>query len=290
MKILIVGASGQVGKTLFLKFKSLGHDVIGTKVRSSGDLASLDIRDASSVKMLVSKLKPECVVLAAALTNVDYCEENKDEAKETNVDGTRNVVEACRGIGAKLVFMSTDYVFDGKDGPYSEDAKPNPISYYAKTKLDGENMVKTLPNYLIVRTTWVFDYGGGDRNFAARVISELRKGNVFKVPTDQVANPTLASNLADVVAELVVNGKSGIYNVSGTTRVSKYEFALKIAEKLGLDKHLIKGIETVSLVQKAKRPLNAGLKTFKVQADVSTKLLNLDEMLDILKKKVENNE
>ncbi len=291
MKILVIGASGQVGKNLMRRFGEQGHEVIGTKSKSNNfGLLPLDITNNASVIELVEKINPECVVLSAALTNVDYCEEYKDEAERINVDGTRNVVEACRKAGAKLVLISTDYIFDGKNGPYDENATPNPVSFYGKTKLEGEKLVKTLPDYIIVRTTWVFDYGFDDRNFAARLISELRQGHQFKVPTDQIATPMLASNLAEVVAELVVKGKNGVYNVAGTTRLNKYEFALKIAEKLNLDKSLIIGVETASLGQKAKRPLNAGLKTFKVQAEVSIKLLDLDEALEILKSRVEKRE
>ena len=292
MKILVIGASGQVGKNLFMKLKEKGHIVYGTKNNSTeaGDLMGLDIKNSVATKNIITKINPDCVVLAAAMTNVDYCEDHKETAVETNVLGTNNVVKACREVSAKLVFLSTEYIFDGVSGPYKEDAKSNPVSVYGSTKLEGEKLVESLSNYLIVRTTWVFDYGVDDRNFAVRLMTELKKGNTFKVPNDQYSTPTLASNLADVLIELLDKNKKGVYNIAGTTLLSKYDFAVKIADKLGLNKNLIQGIDTKSLGQKAKRPMRAGLDTSKVRKEISGNLLSLDEALDVLKRKVETHE
>lgn len=284
--ILIIGATGLVGGALYETFKNSKFNVNGTyfKEQKNG-LYQLDIRKRKDVEKLFDKLKPDVTILTAALTNVDYCEDYQEEAWEMNVNGTKNVVEVCEEFKSKIVFISTDYVFNGKNGPYKEDDKHGPISFYGKTKLEGENLVKKLDEYIIVRTTWVYDYGFDTKNFIVRLISSLQKCQNFHVPVDQYATPTLATNLAELIKELVMKEKKGTYNITGLDFLSKYEFALKVAEKLGFDKSLIKGVDTKSLAQKAKRPMHAGLMTEKIKKELVLKPLSLNDSLEILKQK-----
>jgi dTDP-4-dehydrorhamnose reductase len=232
-------------------------------------------------------MQPDVIIHTAALTNVDYCENHQKEAWKINVEGTKNIVEKCMEINAKLVYISSDYIFDGNSGPYKEDANPNPINFYGATKLEGEKLVSSLPHYLIIRTTWVFDCNFDEKNFAIRLVNNLKNGLQVKVPNDQFGNPTLARNLADAIIELISKNKNGIYNIVGLNRLSRYEFALKLANTFGFDKKLILGVTTEQLSQIAKRPKLAGLIPDKVQKELkNTKLLSLDEAIEIFKEDV----
>jgi dTDP-4-dehydrorhamnose reductase len=289
MKVLITGASGLVGYALFQSSKKSNLETIGTYFgrKINREFFQLDINDKDQLDKLIRKVMPEVIVHTVALTNVDFCENHRKEAWKINVEGTRNIVEKCLERGAKPVYISTDYVFDGNSGPYREDANTNPINYYGVTKLEGEKIVSSLSEYLIIRTTWVFDCNFDEKNFAIRLVNSLKDGKLIKVPNDQFGNPTLARNLADAIIELILKNRSGIYNIVGLTRLSRYEFALKLANAFGFDKNLIFSVTTEQLSQIAKRPKLAGLIPDKVQKELkNTKLLSLDEAIEIFKEEV----
>jgi len=253
------------------------------RTRLKDRLEHLDMRDQQATVDFLSRVKPNIVVQTAAQPNVDYCEDHREEAWRTNVLGTENVAKACEQVGAKHVFISTDYVFDGKAGPYSEDDPVNPINFYAVTKVEGEKRVQSLGNYLIIRTGVVFDADPDSKNFALRVVNELTAGRTMLVPIDQYGNPTLASNLASCVIELSTEDKVGVYNVAGRSIMSRFDFALRICEAFNLDRRLIRPITSEELRQKAKRPKKLGLKTDKAARELSTQLLEVDEALNRFK-------
>ena len=276
-KILLIGVSGQVGRALYDKLNA-DYEVFGTYWRRPVPFGRhLNIAEKIEVENLFAEIKPNIVVLCGALTNVELCETDQALAELINITGTRNVVEEVRKYKSKAIFFSTDYIFDGKNGPYSEDSPPNPISCYGETKLSGEELVRTLPSHLIIRTTGVFSFEEKGQNFAMQVIKNCLSNKEMRVPDDQIANPILAENLADCVAELIE--KEGVYNISGKTLLSRYDFALIIAKVFLLDKNLIIPVPTSSLNQKARRPLNGGLKIDKIEADLATKLLSVEEGL-----------
>ncbi|MBU1262264.1 lipopolysaccharide biosynthesis protein RfbH [bacterium] len=276
-KILLIGISGQVGRALYDRL-ILEYEVCGTYWKKALPFGKqLNITEKSEVERSFAEIQPDIVVLCGALTNVELCEEDTALAELINITGTRNVVNEARKHNSKLIFFSTDYIFDGKDGPYLEDAVPNPISYYGKTKLVGENLVKTLPSHLIIRTTGVFSFDEGGQNFAMQVIRYGIEGKQMKVADDQIANPILAENLACCVVELIE--KEGVYNISGKTLLSRYDFALSVAECFLFEKNLIIPVLTSSLNQKAERPLNGGLKIDKAESELSTKILSVGEGL-----------
>ncbi len=282
-KVLIIGASGQVGKALMKKLLK-NFDVIGTYYSNQENgllysLLHLNISDRDEVKAIFNKIKPDVVILTSALTNVDYCEEHKNIAEEINILGTRNVVEECKKINAKLVFLSTEYVFDGKNGPYTEKDKENPINVYGKTKLIGENIVKELENYTIIRTVTVYNLGYDKKNFLNQLILNLKANKETKVPSDQISTPTNADNLAEAITLLIIKDKRGIYNVVGSERISRYEFAVKAAKIFNLNADLIKPVKTSFLNQKAKRPLNAGLKIDKLNNGTGISMYDAEQGL-----------
>jgi dTDP-4-dehydrorhamnose reductase len=287
MKFLIIGASGMVGNAFMSELRKAELSHVGTYLsRQKRDLLHLDMTDANATALFLSEVKPDVVIQAAAQPNVDYCEDHREEAWRTNVVGTQNVASACKRTGAKHVFISTDYVFDGTAGPYTEADPVSPINYYAVTKVEGEKQVRTVDNHLIVRTGVVFDADPDSKNFALRVVNELSHGRDLRVPIDQIGNPTLAGNLAACVIELCRNDKTGIYNVAGRSIVSRYDFALKICETFGLDRALIRAVTSDELQQKAKRPKKLGLIIDKAASELSTELLDLDKSLKLFRDKL----
>lgn len=266
MKILIIGAEGQVGHFLA---RELGdrHKVSGTSLLGVASWPRLDIRDPAAVGEALSAVKPNYVILTAALTHVDQCEEKPEMAEQINVRGPAHVAQACRRLDAGLAFFSSEYVFDGKAGPYAEEDPVNPESVYGKTKLAGEKIVSELvPRHLIARTTVVYSYLPGSVNFFMQVLGRVQRGEPIQAPGDQVGNPTQAFNLAQALGELIEQDATGIFNMVGTTRLGRDEFAGRILEKMGRDPKVVRSIATSDLKQKAPRPLCGGLKTEKAQA------------------------
>lgn len=260
--MILVTGSGLLGAEVIC---TLGQefDVVGTYNSKPKERAvQLDITDRRSVFEAVGKNMPAAIVHTAALTDVDYCEDHREEAMAINAIGTKNVADAARQFGAKMVYVSTDFVFDGRGSMYLEDDPVNPISYYAYTKLLGEYYVLGLDNYVIARTSVV--YGNARRNFVTWVRDSLKAGNTIKVVNDQYNTPTLSIDCAEAIRELLKNNARGIYHTAGSERVSRYEFARQIASFYALDESLIEPITSDILKQKAKRPRDSSLDTAKV--------------------------
>ncbi len=285
MKALIIGASGQIGHCLYEILKG-GHQVTGTFFSyPQAGLIKLDMTEREKVHKLVGALVPEVVLIPAAMPNVEACEEKPEFCYQVNVDGVGHVLDAAAQVGAKIVYFSTDYVFDGAAGPYSETDRPNPISVYGRAKYAVEQRIqRSCSPWLIIRTTVVYGPEQQGKNFVMGLIRRLKQGAVVKVPRDQVGTPTYAPNLCRVVKELVELGKEGIYNVAGPDLMNRYQFALAVAETFELDKSLIVPVSTAELGQKAPRPLNGGLKINKVQAQIKTPLAGVYEGLREMKR------
>jgi dTDP-4-dehydrorhamnose reductase len=267
VRVLVIGVSGQIGRLLPPAFR--GHEVRGTR------RAELDLRDPRAAERAVAEFDPEAVVLAAGLADADACEDDPGRAYALNVDAARRAAEASRGRHFSL--FSTDHVFDGKNGPYAEDDAPNPISVYGRTKLEAERVVRAVhPGSLVVRTTLVF--APGDRSF----FSKLREA-AGPVPcwTDHRGTYTYGPNLADAVAELVTSGRTGLWHVAGTDVLDRYAFALRVARRFGGDSALLRPVSIREAPPRAPRPLRAGLRTEKARAALRTKLLSVDEALQL---------
>jgi len=247
-----------------------------------GSFPALDIRDAGATRAYVERLQPDHVLLTAALTHVDKCEENPAEAEAINVRGTENVARACRAVQAGMTFLSTDYIFNGRSGPYAEEDPPDPLSVYGRNKLDGERIVASLVDrHLIIRTMVVYSCLAGSVNLFMQILDRAQKGEPITQPDDQWVNPTQAVNLAQALGELLETGQTGVFNLAGTTRLTRDEFARRIVARLGFDPAGVRGVPTAELRQKAPRPLNSGLKTDKAQAVLKQHpLWNLEEALE----------
>lgn len=279
---MVIGASGQIGGALIRSLKAQGVAARGTCHRHPvDDLMSLDITDRVAVEELLAEHRPEVVYLSAALTAVDYCEGHEEEAWKINVGGADAVAAAAARIDAKVVFFSTEYLFDGVSGPYGEDEPISPLSAYGRSKAEAERAVCALtPDHLIVRTTVVYSWHPGAANFAMQVWDRLSAGQPVRVPNDQVGNPTLASYLADATVRLARSDARGIVNVVGRDRVSRSEFAVRLGRALGFEEGLIEAVPSRELGQAASRPLNAGLRTDRLVALLNMVPMSLDEGIE----------
>ena len=304
MKLLVIGGSGLLGYKV-AKMASNEHETFLTynyrSIQVEGCTAlKLDKCDRKAVFELLEKIKPDVVIDTAALHNVDYCETHPEEAWKVNVEGTRNVAEACKKIGAKIIFISTDYVFDGTKGYYTEEDTPNPLSYYAKTKLEAEKTIQSLDvNYIIARPSVIYGWNpsevsglksssGKSVNFVVWALQKLEKGEEIKAVTDQYSSPTLADNLAEALLVMASSEKQGIYHTAGKDCVNRYEFTLKIAEVFGLDKSLIKPVTSEIFKQVAKRPKKCCLDVSKAEKDFGIRFLTVEEGLKLMKNQKES--
>lgn len=260
--MILVTGSGLLGSDVIRVLRK-EHEVTGTfNSNPKKDAIRLDITDRGDTIRAIGELKPEYVVHTAALTNVDYCEDHKDEAMAINDQGTKNVVDAARMAGASVVYVSTDFVFDGARGMYREDDPVNPVSVYAYSKLMGEYRVNELQGSAIARTSVV--YGNARQNFVTWVRDSLAKCQAIKVVTDQYNSPTLSYDCAMAIAALIKNNSEGIYHTAGGERISRFDFAVKIARFYGLDEGLIQPVTSDTLKQKAKRPADSSLDVGKI--------------------------
>ena len=284
MRVLIVGASGFIGSYLMKRFSG-SHEVLGTCLSKPWKgLVRMDMCDEASVAAAFASFRPEVVINAAAVPNVDFCEQNREAAYRVNVLGVKNLARAAQQANSKIIFFSTDYLFDGTDGPYGENAAPHPINHYGEQKLEAEKIISSVDNHIICRTTVVYGWEQASKNFADKFIKSLRAGQPFKVPVDQYGNPTYIENLTEAVLEMVGKDKQGVYNLAGSEYCRRYDFALRIADVFNLDKQLVISVTTDELKQPAKRPLKAGFRLDKFRSEMSTKLLNIDEGLLLMKK------
>ena len=233
MRVLVTGAGGQLGREVVAAFA--GHDVV------AADQPAVDIADRERVLQLLGTSRPEAVVHTAAWTDVDGCESDPDRAFQVNALGTRNVVQAARLVGARVCYVSTDYVFDGAaDRPYTEWDTPNPISVYGRSKRGGE--AELGPDDTLVRTSWLCGRHG--TNFVRTILERAAQGVELRVVDDQHGCFTHAADLAAMIRRLVVERRSGVYHVTNQGTTTWYRLACDAVAIAGLDTGLVKPIDT----------------------------------------------
>ena len=242
-----------------------------------------------NITEVFNSIKPEIVVHAGALSNVDKCEENNELAWKINVEGTQHIAELSRKNKAFLIYVSTDYVFSGKKGMYTETDETKPINYYGKTKLEAEKIVRNLmTEWCIARPSVIYGSvpAAGKINFALWVLDKLRKGEQINIITDQIISPTFNTNLAEMILEVAQRHLTGVYHLSGATPINRYDFACLIAETFDLDKNLIKPAKSEEMNWKAERPKNTSLIVKKASKILSKKPLKIEDALNQLKKEL----
>jgi dTDP-4-dehydrorhamnose reductase len=247
MKVVVTGAKGQLGTDLVNLLVNRGYEVYGY------GREELDITNFDQVKQVISEVNPDVVIHAAAYTKVDLAESEPDQAFLINAYGTRNVAVASEAVGAKLVYISTDYVFDGTTNtPYNEFAPTNPLGVYGKSKLAGEQFVRDLHSkFFIVRTSWV--YGKHGNNFVKTMLKLAQERDELMVVHDQVGCPTYTIDLGNCILELIQTEKYSVYHVSNSGHCSWYEFAKAIFEEAGI-KVKVRACTTRDFPRPAPRP------------------------------------
>jgi len=268
-KALLIGASGQVGAQILTQ---LGSDrcIAACRNPSEPDWAAVDLAQLASSPALADQLlnafAPIAVYCVGGMTDVERCESEPDLAMAVNCDGPRALAAASSASSIPFVYFSTEYVFDGRNGPYNETSQVNPISVYGRSKWLGEcAILQVHPDALIIRTTVVYGMDPGGKNFLYTLRRVLQEGRTLRVPCDQISTPTYNRDLAAATIRLVESGYTGIIHIAGPEVMSRLHFAVQAASALGFDTNKIAGVPTSLLGQRAERPLSAGLLTDKLR-------------------------
>ncbi len=259
MKVLVTGAAGQLGHDVMREMRRRGHEAVGTDVALP--CVPLDITDAAAVARLVADVQPDAVVHCAAWTAVDLAEDAYEKARVVNAGGTQNIADACKAQGCKMMYISTDYVFDGHgETPWQPDCGDwAPLNVYGRTKLEGEHAVRsTLEKHFIVRTAWVFGKNGG--NFVRTMLNAGKKYGTVRVVNDQIGTPTYTPDLARLLADMIETEKYGCYHATNEGGyISWYDFACEIFRQAGCATKVIPVTTAEYGLSRAARPFNSRL-------------------------------
>ena len=248
--ILITGGTGLLGSALIRNYPNK-YDVIATTSdtphSANNKIIKMDITKLIEVKQVFDKYNPDIVIHTASIGNVDYCEKNQDQAYQVNVIGTRNIISNCKKHGSKLLFMSSNAVFDGRNPPYNEKDKPNPLNYYGKTKLMSEiDVQESGIEYAIIRLILMYGWNNPQerKNPVTWLIDLLRMNKKVKLVNDTYANPLLNIQAVRAIWNVIQLNEKGIFHVAGKERVNRYEFGLHVADAFGLNKNLIDQVDS----------------------------------------------
>lgn len=295
-KIVITGASGKIAEATY-KYLSNETDyqiILFTSGsayidhRKTDKVYTFDIRNKKTLDFIIEDERPDVIINTAAMTDVDACEDDKKNAWLLNSTLVENLASLSKKYKIHLITFSTDYIFDGKDGPYDEDALPNPISYYGKSKLAGENLARTqCDKSTVIRTNVVYGYSSyGKNDFIRWLIKNLEEGKKLNIIDGQYCNPTYSEDIAHGVYKAISKKEYGVYNFSGEGYYKRYEIAMKVCEVYNFDKKLVNSIPSKELKQKAKRPEKGGLINLKAKSALGIKFTTLENGLTNLKLKL----
>lgn len=292
-RILIFGSNGMLGQRLSEFFKTNSLELLTSSFEENSFIKDIeyiqcDITDRSKTKKLIYDFCPDFIINAAAFTNVDLSETERETAWKVNVKAVEFMAEAARIIDAHIIHFSSDYIFDGKNGPYLETAIPNPLGYYGRTKLASENVLKLYAvKHTVIRTNVLYGPAKfGRPDFVKWVVESLSQNKKIKIVTDQINNPTYIDDIVNAVDKIVESKREGVYNIGGMEFLSRFDFANLIADFFSLDKSLIIPITTEELKQPARRPLKSGLITIKAQSELGYRPHTIEESLIEMKKEI----
>jgi dTDP-4-dehydrorhamnose reductase len=298
MKVLVTGANGLLGQKLVkLLLSKQGIEIIATsrgnsriKELGQAQYSSLDVTNKAEVINLFSELRPEVVIHTAAMTQVDDCELNQEDCKKANIEAVRNIIEGCRSVSAHLVHLSTDFIFDGTEGPLREEALPSPVNFYGETKLEAEKLIfDSGISWSIARTVLVYGIvpGLSRSNIILWVKDSLEKEKTINVVDDQWRTPTLAEDLAQGCWLIAKNKVEGIFNISGNDMLTPYDMAQMVAEHFHLDKKYIKRANSTTFSQPAKRPAKTGFIIEKAENELGYKPHSFKQGIEIIASQVQ---
>lgn len=274
MKIFVTGVKGQLGYDVVNELEGRGIEAIGV------DIEEMDITDSTSTWAVIKEAAPDAVIHCAAYTAVDAAEDNEDICRKVNVEGTQNIAAVCKDLDIPMMYISTDYVFDGQgERPWEPDDKRNPLSVYGQTKYEGELAVQnTLDKYFIVRITWAFGVNG--KNFVRTMLRLAETNDKITVVNDQFGAPTYTYDLAVLLADMIVTDKYGIYHATNEGNCSWYEFAREIFREADIDMEVIP-VSSNAYNAKAARPVNSRMDKKKLDEN---SFKRLPEWQDALKR------
>lgn len=285
MKVFIVGASGLVGSNCMQHFTANGWEVKGSyfSYSTEGTVFYNTLEPSHPDNYDIAGWQPDVIVHCGALTHVDYCETHPEESYEKTVRSTINIIALAKACNARLVYISTDYVFDGNEGPYTEDAPLNPLSVYARHKLEAEQIaLRELQHTLVLRVTNVYGHEARGKNFVARIVQQCKEGAklTLKLPYDQFASPTNAADIARAMYVLLRDGKEGIYHTGGTDYMNRVSLAQRVLKYFPDATYDLIPMSTAQLAQPAARPLRGGFVTLKFQSEYPEFLFsNVDDFM-----------
>ncbi len=249
MNVLVTGVKGQLGHDVVNELEKRGHAAVGV------DIQEMDITDSQAVRDVITRTAPDAVVHCAAYTAVDAAEDNVELCRRVNALGTENVAAVCRDLNCKLMYISTDYVFNGQGTrPWEPDDEREPLNVYGQTKYEGELAVETLEKYFIVRIAWVFGVNG--KNFIKTMLNLGKTHDSLTVVNDQIGSPTYTYDLARLLVDMIETDKYGRYHATNQGLCTWYEFACEIFRQAGLDVK-VTPVTSDQYPTKAKRPMNS---------------------------------
>ena len=289
-KFLVTGSAGLIGTQIVKDLVEMNFEVYScyTKNKPNAGISKhLELSEENEIRIVLNEIKPDIVIHLGAITDVDQCEEQKEIALLINEKATQILAEESVKINAFFIYVSTDYVFDGKVGMKNEEDTPNPINFYGKSKLNGEGALKKLiPSCLIIRTSTPFGLHPKKKTFPLWVKENLELKNEIPVVIDQFTSPTYVPNLSKMIIEVAIKKNIGIIHLAGRTRISRYEFARKIAEKLDLDPNFLKPIKMADMKWRAERPEDSSLDVSKAYSTLDNKPQDIEESLEFFIKEM----
>ena len=249
MRVLVTGVKGQLGYDVMNELAGRGHEGIGV------DIQEMDITDAASVEKVITEAAPDAVIHCAAYTAVDAAEDNVDLCRRVNAGGTENIARVCKALNCKMMYISTDYVFNGQGTrPWEPDDKREPLNVYGQTKYEGELAVETLEKFFLVRIAWVFGVNG--KNFIKTMLNLGKTRDHLTVVADQIGSPTYTYDLARLLVDMIETDKYGRYHATNEGLCSWYEFACEIFKQAGMNV-IVSPVTSDQYPAKAKRPMNS---------------------------------
>ncbi len=296
-KIVVTGSNGLLGQTLVNMLDTKDYDVHALSRGDDRNLTSsnytyytVDLTDFPEVKKILRKISPDFIVNTAAMTHVDICEDHKEACDSINVDLVKHLAEVCKEVNAHLVHISTDFIFDGKEGPYTEDDEPNPLNYYGLSKLKSEEVVKNSEiDYTILRTILVYGYvkGLSRNNIVLWIRDAVTNKQEVTIIDDQFRMPTLVDDLAQACLLAIQKRAKGVFNVSSNELLSIYDMAIVVADVFDLDKTYIKRVSTEELNQRAPRPVRTGFDLTKSKNSLELPVYTFRERLQFFKNQLD---
>ncbi len=281
MKVLVTGVKGQLGYDVVKECEKRGIAAVGV------DVEEMDITDAAACRKVITESGADAVIHCAAYTAVDAAEDNVDLCRKVNAGGTRNIAEVCRKLDIKMMYFSTDYVFNGEGTrPWEPDDSREPLNVYGQTKYEGELAVEELlEKYFIVRIAWVFGVNG--KNFIKTMLRLGKERGAVSVVDDQIGSPTYTYDLARLVVDMIQTDKYGIYHATNEGLCSWYEFACQIFKAAGMDQVKVTPVDSTAFPAKAKRPHNSRMDKSKLSANGFEPLPSWEDALERYLKEIE---